>query len=72
MQFVTSRKLIILNSLPLIIGEEIEITYDDKEDKVFYNGHTSPCLDDYGFGESTIIPLYDFLKTYVSYFHYTP
>ena len=38
-----------------LIVKEIEITYDDKENKLIYHGHTLPCLHDDGFCKPTIL-----------------
>ena len=45
---------IIKHSWRLII-REIELTFDDKENTLIYNGHTLPCLHDDGFCQPTII-----------------
>ena len=38
-----------------LIVKEIEITYDDKDNKLIYHGHTLPCLHDDGFCKPTIL-----------------
>ena len=38
-----------------LIVKEIEITYDDKVNKLIYHGHTLPCLHDDGFCKPTIL-----------------
>ena len=38
-----------------LIVKEIEITYDDKNNKLIYHGHTLPCLHDDGFSKPTLL-----------------
>ena len=38
-----------------VIVKEIEITYDDKDNKLIYHEHTLPCLHDDGFCKPTIL-----------------
>ena len=38
-----------------LIVKELEITYDDKDNKLIYHGHTLPCLHDDGFCKPTIL-----------------
>ena len=38
-----------------LIVKEIENTYDDKDNKLIYHGHTLPCLHDDGFCKPTIL-----------------
>ena len=42
-------------SLWSLIVKEIETTYDDKDKKLIYHGHTLPCLHDDGFCKPTIL-----------------
>ena len=37
---------------------EVELTYDENENTIIYNGHTLPCLHDDGFCHPTIISTY--------------
>ena len=43
---------LLLKSWKLTISE-IEITYDDKENKMIYDGHTLPCLHTDGYCKPT-------------------
>ena len=43
---------LLLQSWKLTISE-IEITYDDKENKMIYDGHTLPCLHTDGYCKPT-------------------
>ena len=38
-----------------LVVKEIEITYDDKDNKLIYHGYTLPCLHDDGFCKPTIL-----------------
>ena len=44
---------LLIQSWKLTISE-IEITYDDKENKMIYDGHTLPCLHTDGYCKPTI------------------
>ena len=46
---------IIENDSWSLIVKEIEITYDDKDNKLIYHGHTLHCLHDDGFCKPTIL-----------------
>ena len=48
---------LLLKSWKLTISE-IEITYDDKENKMIYDGHTLPCLHTDGYCKPTTITPY--------------
>ena len=41
-----------------LIVREVELTYDEKENTLFNNGHTLPCLHDDGFCHPTILTPY--------------
>ena len=41
-----------------LIVREVEITYDDKENTLIYDGHILPCLHDDGFCKPTILTPY--------------
>ena len=54
---------------------EIEVNYDDKDNKLNYHWHTLPCLHDDDFCKpttSTHSPLFDLLKKYGYSFQFTP
>ena len=42
-----------------LIVQEVELTYDEKENTLIYDGHTPPCLHDDGFCHPTILTPYN-------------